>query len=194
MLVNLRVEFHVGEGALERKEVNGQRSGRFRLQDQLVRELAIVGLMRISLAVVYSRLHGPLMVEGGEARRLIKQLLHVFIRSVGFHLQIIEDDLLVAEQIHECGIELLLLLELGVLSLKGSHHFSATFFRVRTNLLVLQRLVHRPVPTATNARVLATGRSLLALVHFMTFQRFTWELFVAVLRRNIRLDWSSKPP
>lgn len=113
MLVNLRVDLHVRKRALQAEEVNGQRRAGLGFQNQLSRivtrhqilasvryccrahqldyligDLSIVDCMRIALRVVDACLHHPLVIEGGEARRLVEQLVHVLIGAVRFQLQI----------------------------------------------------------------------------------------------------------
>lgn len=54
----------------------------------LIRDLTLVDRVRIALRVVDARLDDPLVIEGGEARRLVEQLVHVLVGAVRLQLQI----------------------------------------------------------------------------------------------------------
>jgi len=88
MFVYLRGNFHIRERTLQRKEMYAHGRAGLGLEDQLIGDGPLVGLMRIALAVVDARLHHPLLIEGREAGRLIKELVHVLVCAVGFHLEV----------------------------------------------------------------------------------------------------------
>lgn len=54
----------------------------------LVRDLPLRALRGVPLVLVDERLHHPLLAEGGEARRLVVQLVHELLRPVGLELQV----------------------------------------------------------------------------------------------------------
>lgn len=88
VLVDLRFALNVREGAPQHEKVHRQRARRLRLQDQLIVDVPLARLVRIALALVDDGLHDPLVVEGGEARRLVVQTVHVLVRTVWLHLEI----------------------------------------------------------------------------------------------------------
>lgn len=98
--------------------------------------MAVVGLVRVPLAVVDARLHRKLVVKCREPGRLVEQLLYVLVRAVGLHLQVRENDLLVAQQVHQLRVEFLLLHKVCVLLLDGGHHQGSTLLRMHAHLLV----------------------------------------------------------
>lgn len=66
MFVYLSRHLHVGERALQGEKVYAHGCACLCLQDQLVGDGALVRLVRITLAVVDTGLHHPLLVEGRE--------------------------------------------------------------------------------------------------------------------------------
>jgi len=88
VFVYLGGNFHIGERTLERKEMYAHGRAGLGLQDQLIGDGTLVRLVRIALAVVDAGLHHPLLVEGREASRLVEKLVHILVRSIGFHLKI----------------------------------------------------------------------------------------------------------
>lgn len=54
----------------------------------LVRDLPLRALRGVPLVLVDERLHHPLLAEGGEARRLVVQLVHELLRAVRLELQV----------------------------------------------------------------------------------------------------------
>lgn len=134
VLVDLGHHFGVRERSLENEEVNRKRRGgrgrRFRLQDQLICQLSLVRLMRIALAVIYARLYHKLVVERRKACRLVVELLNILVGAIGLHLQVIENDLLIAEQIDQLAIKLFLLQVLDALGLDSGQHLGAALVRM----------------------------------------------------------------
>lgn len=63
-----------------------ERCGRFRLEYQLVGQLAFDALRRIALIVVDSALDHPVVVEDREATGLIEKSLYVLVGAVRFEL------------------------------------------------------------------------------------------------------------
>lgn len=54
----------------------------------LIRDFPLRTLRGIPLILVDERFHHPLLTEGGEARGLVVQLVHKFLRPVGLELQV----------------------------------------------------------------------------------------------------------
>lgn len=181
VLVDLRNGLDVREGAPQHKEVHRQRAGRFRLQNQLIGDVTLARLMRITLAFVNYRLHNPLMVERGETGRFVVETMDVLIGTVWLHLEVIEDNFLVAQKIDQRVEEFLLLGRPGIVGLQGHHHLGTGLLRMSTVGFVCGNLVRRTAPLATDAGKLALSWSLFALIALMVLDRFVRELIAAVL-------------
>lgn len=116
MLVDLGLALDVREWSSQHKKVHRQWARGLGLEDQLVVDVPLARLMGIALTLVDDGLHDPLVVEGGKARRFVVQTVHVLVGTVWLHLEIIEDNLLVTQEIDQREEKLLLLGRAGIVS------------------------------------------------------------------------------
>lgn len=181
MLVDLRVRFDVREWTPQHKEVHRQGAGGFRLQNELIGDIPLTRLVRVTLAFVDDRLDHPLVVERGESGSLVVQTVYVLIGTVWLHLEVIEDNFLVAQEINQREEKLFLLGRPGVVRLQGNHNLSSRFLRMGAVGFVGRDLVRRTAPLASDAGKLALGRSFFALVALVVLDRLIGELVATVL-------------
>lgn len=133
------------------------------------------------------------MVEGGETARFIVQTMNVLIRSVRFQLQIVKNDLLIAQQIDQREEQFLILGRLHIVRLQRNHHIGARLSRMGAIGLVRRHLMYWATPLTADACVLAVGRTIFTLGRFVVIDRFVRKLLRAVLTfgrqlRNCLLD------